>query len=251
MNYCKCGCGAQVKNKFVVGHQIRLKNPMSDPKIRAKISGDNAPSKRLEVRKKIGKSSKERWKNPKYRENILKSLSKIAEKRKGIPRTKEVKRKISENKERAKKISIAKTGVPRPDMIENKNPAKKPGVGKKISIGIKKAFAEGRFDTSLEKNGMWNGGISFEPYGIEFNNRLKETIRRRDNYQCKLCGIFQDKFDRALQVHHIDCNKRNNNQQNLISLCNPCHSPTRFNREEWSSFFQNLMDKEVIKNRNE
>lgn len=35
---CECGCGAPVKNRFVRGHQLRVKNPMSNPKTRLKAS---------------------------------------------------------------------------------------------------------------------------------------------------------------------------------------------------------------------
>jgi len=38
-------------------------------------------------------------------------------------------------------------------------------------------------------NPQWLGGVSFEPYGLEFNDKLRERIRERDNYQCQGCGI--------------------------------------------------------------
>ena len=93
-------------------------------------------------------------------------------------------------------------------------------------------------------NPSWLGGKSFEEYGREFNKILKEKIRKRDNYKCNLCDIHQNNLRRKLDVHHIDYNKRNNNQNNLISLCHRCHLKTNHNRESWKNYFK------VMKNTN-
>lgn len=84
-------------------------------------------------------------------------------------------------------------------------------------------------------NPMWKGGLSFEPYGLEFNESLRERIRERDSHACRLCGIKQDKTKHP--VHHIDYNKRNNKPKNLITLCKGCHSLSNNNREFWINFF--------------
>lgn len=89
------------------------------------------------------------------------------------------------------------------------------------------------------KNPNWNNGSSFEPYGIEFNNQLKNYIRWMDNYTCQQCGICQDQLNYKLCIHHIDFNKKNNTIQNLISLCRTCHLQTNYNREDWTIYFQN------------
>ena len=90
-----------------------------------------------------------------------------------------------------------------------------------------------------KKHPMWAGGISFEPYGIEFNNKLKEQIRKRDNFTCQECGKSQLK--RKLSIHHIDYNKNNNSEINLISLCNKCHMKTNENRKHWEEHFKMKM----------
>ena len=93
----------------------------------------------------------------------------------------------------------------------------------------------------------WQGGISFEPYSIKFNNRLKEQIRKRDNYRCQECfrhqgELFTENGRRyKLMVHHVDYDKKNNNPKNLISLCNNCHGQTGFKREDWIKYFQNKL----------
>ena len=98
---------------------------------------------------------------------------------------------------------------------------------------------------SGKNNSSWKGGISFEPYGREFNNRLKEQIRKRDNYRCQECFRHQDElYDKngkkyKLMVHHIDYNKKNNDENNLISLCRGCHSQTNFGRDDWINYYKN------------
>ena len=37
---------------------------------------------------------------------------------------------------------------------------------------------------------------------------------------------------------YIDFNKKNNNPNNLISLCRNCHTQTQMNREDWTQYFQ-------------
>lgn len=84
----------------------------------------------------------------------------------------------------------------------------------------------------------WQGGISFEPYGPEFNNELKEQIRKHDGYICQECGITQEKLGQKLDVHHIDYDKMNNKPENLICLCSSDHARTNFNREYWIEYFK-------------
>jgi len=110
------------------------------------------------------------------------------------------------------------------------NPSKRPEVRKKLS---------------MENNPAWLGGISFEPYGLEFNNKLREKIRKRDNFCCQQCFRHQNELRTKtnkkyrLHVHHIDYNKKNNNQNNLISLCIVCHLSTSFDRLDWANHFKN------------
>lgn len=86
-------------------------------------------------------------------------------------------------------------------------------------------------------NPNWNNGSSYEPYGIEFNNQLKEKIRKRYNYTCQECNKLQKDLGYKLPIHHIDYNKKNNQENNLISLCRKCHSKTNFNRKDWIKYF--------------
>ena len=94
------------------------------------------------------------------------------------------------------------------------------------------------------KNGRWRGGISFEPYGLEFNSKLKAYIRKRDDYQCQECGVKEN--GKAHDCHHIDYNKENNKPENLIALCKCCHSKTNGNREYWQNRFEFYINAVIV-----
>jgi len=88
------------------------------------------------------------------------------------------------------------------------------------------------------RNIMWQGGKSFEPYSIEWTNKLKREIRKRDNYTCQMCGVIWNKKGKEFAVHHIDYDKKNCDKENLITLCHNCHSKTNANREYWKNYFK-------------
>ncbi len=153
---------------------------------------------------------------------------------KGIPRSEKTKRKLSEQRlgKHYPKLSKSLKGkVP-----WNKN---KKGVYSKETIELMKKNRKGKH--SGENHYNFNNWSSREPYGIEFNKQLKEKIRARDNYECQKCHIKQEELKRKLDVHHIDYNKKNNSEINLISLCLRCHNKTNFDRNHWKRYFQMQM----------
>lgn len=92
-----------------------------------------------------------------------------------------------------------------------------------------------------DKNPNWRGGIMFEPYDKNFNNKFKRAIRKRDNYICLKCNKHQEKLKRTLTVHHIDYNKKLSIPQNCCALCNRCNVEANFNRKHWTKFFQSML----------
>lgn len=88
---------------------------------------------------------------------------------------------------------------------------------------------------------QWRGGISFEPYALGWNKTCKEQIRNRDGYRCRICGMPEVEYGRALDVHHIDYDKKNLTPDNLISLCKSCHMKTNYFRDSWKEFFHALV----------
>ncbi len=238
---CECGCGKEVKNRFAVGH----------------------------------------WSKGKTKYNC-ESVRKVAESKVGIKRSEETKKKVSITKTGVpsnsptkfknghtpwnKKIKYTKEYV-----IEHGiglHPNSRNGFGKYSKgnpiktketilrrygrfLGRPKGFKQ-PFETlkkvSATIQGIdikdWKGFISHEEYGKEFNNELKEKIRKRNSYRCQECFRHQDElYDKAgrkysLLIHHIDYNKKNNNTKNLISLCRSCHVQTNFKRKDWKEYFQ-------------
>lgn len=77
-------------------------------------------------------------------------------------------------------------------------------------------------EANLGKNHWnWRGGIN-KKYPEEFNIKLKAKIKKRDNYSCRLCN--KKPSWKNLVIHHIDYNKLNCSDNNLITLCKSCHT---------------------------
>ncbi len=107
-----------------------------------------------------------------------------------------------------------------------------------------KEIAKIMIEKKLGKNNPnWNSGSSFELYGLEFNKKLKNEIRKRDNQICMNCGIHREKLKEALTIHHINYDKQCNLFFNLISLCRKCHGLTQGNRPYWKKLFQEKLSK--------
>jgi len=96
---------------------------------------------------------------------------------------------------------------------------------------------------SLEKHWNWRGGSSFEKYDLNWTRTFKEQIRKRDGYKCQVCGVPEMECTRNLNIHHIDYNKKNMADDNLISLCTSCHFKTNYKREYWIEYFNKTKEK--------
>lgn len=75
-------------------------------------------------------------------------------------------------------------------------------------------------------------------YDRNFSSQYKNSIRKRDNQVCMNCSIHREKLKKALDIHHINYDKKLTIPENCISLCNKCHALTNFNREYWTNLFQ-------------
>lgn len=101
-------------------------------------------------------------------------------------------------------------------------------------------YAEYKHITSKE---LWK-----ETYPKEFDDRLKTEIRSRDGFKCQLCGTPEIECSRKLDAHHIDYDRENMREDNLIALCRRCNFKVNYNREYWKQYFQKLIKlKEVNK----
>lgn len=94
-----------------------------------------------------------------------------------------------------------------------------------------------------ENNSNWKSGISKLPYPFKFNKRIKFSIRQRDNHICQFCGSIIGYSDgRKHPIHHIDYDKQNIDEYNLIVLCNQCNAKANFDREKWQFLFKILLE---------
>jgi hypothetical protein len=132
------------------------------------------------------------------------------------------------SQERNEKVRLAKLGVKRmpfsSEWLKNMSEAMHQR-HKKIRFG----FQRGRNNLS------WNGGSSYKThgYGTGWTGYLKTRIIERDGFNCGLCGDYKN-----LAIHHIDYDKQNCNDNNLITLCRSCNVKVNFDRKKWEKLFK-------------
>ena len=91
-----------------------------------------------------------------------------------------------------------------------------------------------------EKSWKWQGGVSFEPYCIKFNEEFRERVRNYFGSCCYVCGKNETDNKAKLSVHHVNYNKMvccNDVKPLFVPLCKSCHSKTNTNRKYWEEFF--------------
>ena len=90
-----------------------------------------------------------------------------------------------------------------------------------------------------ENHPNWQGGISFEPYCIKFNNEFKEYIRDKFGRVCFLCQKTEEENGQRLSVHHVNYNKNcgcdGDKTCQFVPLCISCNSKVNKNRKMWEA----------------
>ena len=221
---CACGCGGLVRkleHRFLHNHHRRGIRRVFSAEHRRRIGEAQRGRVQTEEHKRKNSEGVRRfWDSPsgrlvKHRLSVLNT---------GREHTKEAKRQISKAKkgvkrsvEVRKQMSESHRGVPLSD--EHKR-----NIGKAIQGA---------------KHPNWQGGISFEPYPPEFNQSLKESIRKRDNKQCQNPDCWGT--TERIVIHHIDYNKQNCKPANLIAVCLSCNGRANKDRKSWAAFYRKLV----------
>jgi hypothetical protein len=102
---------------------------------------------------------------------------------------------------------------------------------------------------SVEVSGSGNGryvhGEHRRPYGSGWTKTLKKRVSDRDGGACRVCGRTEIDNGKKLCIHHIDYDKDNMSEGNLITLCKWCHGRMHGKVEErmkWKSALLSLLD---------
>jgi len=230
------------------------------------------PSK--ETRKKISKAKKGK-NHPYFGKHLSKThREKIGKSNKGHKHSLQARKKISLthkgkklSKKHCLKISKSRKGKNHPFFGKHLSKKHRENLssaltGRKFSKETRKKLSEsakGRKHSkehikkiSGKSNPNWQGGVSFFPYSTEFTNKLKLKIRRRDNFTCKCCKITEKehvkKFKKLLSIHHIDYNKFNCKEPNLIAVCGSCNTKANSNRDYWFAYYTYIIEhfKELV-----
>lgn len=141
------------------------------------------------------------------------------------------------SKESKLKMSVARTGKILSDIH-------KQNIGK----STKKSWKKGIFDNvkfvdwRKEKNPGWRGGVGQE-YPDEFNKELKNIIRERDSNMCQICGDRTGKGYKIGHIHHIDGHKENCDYDNLVLLCQTCHTKVHKSKDQSSPVIMSFRSK--------
>lgn len=221
---------AQKISKRLMGHSFsdETLQKMHDAKVGKKLSEEH--------KKKIGEQTKKMWERGVFdTPEIRHAYSEQGKSTKGSKRTEEQKRRLSEAVK-----AHPRTYVYHPEAIEKQ---RQKLLGRKQSEESNKRRSEtlkgrifsnehlqklsvsgrNRIDIKGENSRFWKGGVVTDPYPNEFSAYLKKKIRKRDNYTCQACGsdVYGSKLG---HVHHIDGNKQNCVDTNLVLLCATCHN---------------------------
>lgn len=221
--------GASVSERLM-GHRFSEKTlqKMSDAKKGKPLSKTH--------KENIGKATKQMWKDGVFDSPEIRQVySKSGKSNIG--------RKASE--ETKDKMSKARKGKPQPQMFtpeamekrrqsfigykqtEEANRKRSEALkGRNFSPEHRKKLSEAgrkRTDIRGENSIWWRGGRKTYFYPDEFSPELKRRIRKRDGYKCQCCQI-STYGTRYGHVHHIDGDKSNSSESNLVLVCQSCHN---------------------------
>ncbi|MDO8622960.1 MAG: HNH endonuclease [archaeon] len=239
---CLCGCRKEVKesNRFIVGHSGAFKkgNQLYKKRDHNKmVEKIKITCQTEEFRKSQRDKANAKWNEPGIKEKHKKSV----ENRKPI--SEQARQNIiNERRYRFGPCGSLKiVGGPTLGMKFSEEINKKKG-----RSGEQNAMSklEHRLKLTGSNCHLWNGGIACEPYAPGFTNQVKKFIKERDKFTCQVCN---NNVNKVLHIHHIDYNKQNHSFENLITLCNSCHTSTNHKRGEWQKILTAKVENELKK----
>jgi putative phosphoesterase len=210
---CKCGCGgyAQPGRTYILGHALKGKSFTEIHRQRL-LENKKKFYNKPEAKSKLCECGCGKFTKP--GNNYI-----LGHNQRGKPFSQEHKDKVRKNRK----------GIP--VSLERRQ---------QISETLKKLYR------NKENHPRWQGGLSLELYGEDFNSKVKQNIRKNDAHFCQLCGESETYLKEKLCIHHIDYNKQNNNPNNFISLCRSCHAKTNTNRTYWKQRLRNMRQQEAL-----
>ncbi len=104
-----------------------------------------------------------------------------------------------------------------------------------IKLGDPRSIFCYKCANTSDRNPAYIDGRGYDPYSSEFNIELKKKIRERDSFTCQNCEKTETQelkeLGRVLSIHHIDYNKMNCGESNLITTCGYCNMSANGNRD--------------------
>lgn len=214
---CKCGCETQIERywkdtkgywweRFYIRGHIRRGMKNSDKQKEVARNLATSPG----WHEKVMKGVERRNSNPSWASSVS---SETAKKRWQTTRKHELVDKIEVQCSYCKTISSINPGRKKFDLYF---------CNRKCSS----AYHSG--ERNHNYTGRTQGGI----YPSAWTEELKKRIRERDENRCVICAHTPERKKKRLHVHHIDENKENCKENNLVSLCNSCHRSVHFKTKQ-------------------
>lgn len=188
---------------------------------------------------KLGKKDSDEAKLNKSKSHIGRKLSEESKRKLSIKAKGRVK-----SLEHRIKIGLASRGrKTRLGFTNSKEHRERISKGKKGRKASPYAILMNSISHSGVRNPAYIHGLSHEPYTSEWKNSdIRKNVKNRDNNTCQLCGRNLILCSLGSSVHHIDYNKKNCIETNLILLCRNCHPRTNHgNRNEWTVIFEEMI----------
>ena len=95
-------------------------------------------------------------------------------------------------------------------------------------LHLKKKIAKLDLDTSHFKGQNWSKDLFLKDYACYVKPEfLKKRLLAERGHICEVCFLSNWRGEKVpLELHHIDCNRLNNNPENIQLLCCNCHALT-------------------------